>query len=151
SITPEDEKQFYDAHQKELERPESVRLSEILIPTGEPAAKEGDAPVENEQTIVAAQKTADQVLAEIKKGDKFADVAKKYSKGPTAADGGDLGYFKRGALAKQLEDTVFAMKPDSVSDPIRTKQGFVILEVTEHTTGGVPPLKEVEPQIQNAL
>lgn len=150
NITPEDEKAFYDSHQKELERPEAVRLSEILIPTTAPA-KQGEEPVEDAATIAAAQKTADEVLAQIKSGAKFEDVAKKYSKGPTAADGGDLGFFKRGTLAKQLEDTVFAMKGGDVSQPIRTKQGFVVLKVTEHQSGGIPPMKEVEQQIQNAL
>ena len=151
NITPDEEKAFYDSHQKELERAEAVRLSEILIPTSATPAKEGEEPVEDAATIAAAQKTADEVEAEIKKGDKFDDAAKKFSKGPTAADGGDLGYFKRGTLAKQLEDTVFGMKAGDVSQPIRTKQGFVILKVTEHQSGGIPPLKEVEQQIQNAL
>ena len=153
NITPDEEKKFYDAHQKELERPEAVRLSEILIPTAPPPAKEGDTPVEDDASIAAAQKAADAALAAIKKGEKFTDVAKQYSKGPTAANGGDLGYFKRGTLAKQLEDTVFAMKPDTVTDPIRTKQGFVILKVTEHPAGGIPPLTDdsVKQQIDNAL
>jgi peptidyl-prolyl cis-trans isomerase SurA len=151
NITPEDEKAFYDSHQKDLERSEAVRLSEILIPTAAAPAKEGEEPVEDAASIAAAQKTAEEALADIKKGDKFEDVAKKFSKGPTAGEGGDLGYFKRGTLAKQLEDTVFSMKADQVSDPIRTKQGFVILKVTEHQSGGIPPMKEVEGQIQNAL
>lgn len=152
NITKDEEKAFYDAHHKELERPESVRLSEILIPTTAAPDKPGDAPPpETDASIAAAKQTADQVEADIKKGDKFEDVAKKYSKGPTAADGGDLGYFKRGTLAKQLEDTVFGAKPETVTDPIRTKQGFVILKVTEHQAGGIPPMKDVEQQIQNAL
>lgn len=153
NITPDDEKKFYDEHQKELERPESVRLSEILIPTTAPPAKEGETPVEDDATIAAAQKAADQVLAAIKGGEKFEDVAKKFSKGPTAANGGDLGYFERGKLAKQLEDQVFAMKPDTITDPIRTKQGFVILKVTEHQAGGIPPLtnENVKGQIDNAI
>src|SRR5207245_5586503 len=78
-------------------------------------------------------------------------VAKKSSEGPTAAQGGDLGYFKRGMLAKELEDLTFGMKPGDVSDVIRTRQGFVILKVTEHTAAGIPPMKELEPQIQDAI
>ena len=78
-------------------------------------------------------------------------MAKKSSEGPTAAQGGDLGYFKRGMLAKELEDLTFGMKPGDVSDVIRTRQGFVILKVSEHTAAGVPPLKDVEPQIQDAV
>ncbi len=61
------------------------------------------------------------------------------------------GYFKRGTLAKELEDKTFAMKPGEVSDVIRTKQGFIILKVTEHHDAGVPAFSEVEPRIQDAV
>jgi len=153
NITPEDEKKFYNEHQKELDRPEAVRLSEILLPTTAKPAKEGDTPGETAETIAAAQKKADEASAAIKKGEKFEDVAKKYSEGPTASQGGDLGDFERGKLAKQLEDRVFAMKPDEVTEPIRTKQGFVILKVTAHQVAGVPPLTDTDlkNQIDNAI
>jgi peptidyl-prolyl cis-trans isomerase SurA len=54
-------------------------------------------------------------------------------------------------LAKELEDLTFGMKPGTVSDVIRTKQGFVILKVTAHDTAGIPPVKDVENQIQEAI
>ena len=59
--------------------------------------------------------------------------------------------FKRGTLAKELEDKTFAMKAGEVTDVIRTKQGYVILKVTDHQMAGIPPLKDVEPKIQDAL
>src|SRR6202035_5077344 len=77
--------------------------------------------------------------------------AKKNSDGPTAAQGGDLGYFKRGTLAKELEDQTFAMKPGEVSEVTRTKQGFVVLKVTEHQKAGVPPLSDIESKVQDAI
>jgi peptidyl-prolyl cis-trans isomerase SurA len=155
-VTKEELQQFYDSHKKELERPETVSLSEILISTQKPAPKpdpQNQAPPSSsdEQVLEAAQKKADDVLAMIRKGDKFEDAAKKYSDGPSAEQGGDLGEFKRGTLAKELEDRTFAMKPGEVTDVIRTKQGFVILKVTEHTQAGVPPLKDVEQNIQEAI
>ena len=91
------------------------------------------------------------LLADIRKGTSFEDVAKKSSEGPTAKRGGDLGYFKRGVLAKELEDKTFSMKPGDVSDPIRTKQGFVLLKVAEHHQAGIPAFDEIEPKIQDAL
>ncbi len=153
SITPDDEKKFYNGHQKELDRPEAVRLSEILLSTASKPAKEGEAPEETAESIAAAQKKAEEAQAALKKGEKFEDVAKKYSNGPTAADGGDLGDFKKGVLAKQLEDRVFTMKKDEVTEPIRTKQGFVILKVTAHQSAGIPPLSDadVKNQIDNAI
>ena len=54
-------------------------------------------------------------------------------------------------MAKELEDKTFAMKAGEVSDVIRTKQGYVILKVVEHQAAGIPPLKDVEPKIQDAL
>jgi len=90
-------------------------------------------------------------LDQIRKGSSFEDLAKKQSDGPSAAQGGDLSYFKRGVLAKELEDRVFALKAGEVTEPIRTKQGFVILKVTEHQMAGIPALKEMEPRIQDAL
>lgn len=153
-MTAEESQKFYDEHKSELERPEQVALSEILIAPVKPApnAKEGDPlPDPTPEELAAAEKKANDALAEIKKGTKFEDVAKKYSDGPTAAQGGDLGQFRRGMLAKELEDRTFAMKTGEVTDPIRTKQGFVVLKVTEHTSAGVPPLKEVEGQVQEAI
>jgi peptidyl-prolyl cis-trans isomerase SurA len=178
SITKEELQQFYDQHKNEMEQPESIRLSEILIepqkssadksaagkpaPTSaaDPSAAAGDHPqgpdpaakqAEDAAALAAAEAKAADVLKQIRAGASFEDVAKKHSDGPSAAQGGDLGVFKRGALAKELEDQTFAMKSGEVTDVIRTKQGYVILKVTSHQVAGVPPLKDVEPKIQDAL
>ena len=177
NITKEEEQKFYEEHKSEMEQPEQVRLSEILVavqkpaepkPAGYPAApapSKGEdktfstvpssvapapAPTEDE-LLAAAQSKADALLEQIKKGASFDEVAKKSSDGPSAGQGGDLGLFKRGTLSKELEDRTFAMKAGEVTDVIRTKQGFVILKVTEHQMAGIPPLKQMEPRIQDAL
>lgn len=177
SVSKEDEQRFYEEHKSEMEQPEQIRLSEILVALAKPAPakpepqKTGtdgasitpplaaaepaqDAPAaqmsESEQ-LAATEAKAKGLLDQIKKGAAFEDVAKKTSDGPTAAQGGDLGLFKRGALSKELEDTTFAMKAGAVTDVIRTKQGFVILKVTEHQTAGIPSMKQMEPRIQDAL
>ncbi len=156
-VSKEEEQQYYDAHKDEMMQPEQIRLSEILVSTQKPAAANeksgGDKPPtgDDPQVLAAAEAKAKALLDEIHKGAKFEDVAKKSSDGPTAAQGGDLGYFKRGALAKELEDITFAMKPGDVSDVIRTRQGYVLLKVTEHAQAGVPPLKDVEPKVQEGI
>jgi peptidyl-prolyl cis-trans isomerase SurA len=157
-VTKDEEQQYYDSHKDELMQPEQVRLSEILVSTQKPAVtneKTGgsDKPAvdDDPQTLAVAEAKAKDLLSQIQKGTKFEDVAKKSSDGPTASQGGDLGYFKRGALAKELEDKTFAMKPGEVSDVIRTRQGYVLLKVTEHTEPGTPPMKEIEPKVQEAL
>ena len=82
---------------------------------------------------------------------KFEDVVKQRSDGPTAADGGRLGDFKRGELVKEYEDKTFSLKPGEYTDVIHTKQGFIILKVNAHRAAGIPPFKDVEPQIRNAV
>lgn len=158
AMNKEEEQKFYDAHKSELEHPEQVRLSEILVapkppvkPNGLDGKPEAPTPAENEAALNAAKTKADDILTQVQKGGDFAELAKKQSDGPSAKEGGDLSYFKRGTLAKELEDKVFALKTGEVTDVIRTKQGYVILKVTEHQMAGIPTMKEVEPKIQDAL
>lgn len=159
-VTKEEEQAFYDSHKNEMQQPDSIRLSEILIAPQKPATAEAKTPVtdtkvpaaeDDPQQLAAAEAKAKDLLEQIRKGASFEDLAKKNSNGPSAAQGGDLGEFKRGTLSKELEDTTFAMKPGDVSDVIRTKQGFVILKVTQHTPAGIPPLKDIEPKVQEAV
>jgi peptidyl-prolyl cis-trans isomerase SurA len=149
-ITSDEEKKFYEEHKDKLSQPERVRLSEILISTSKKDKDGNDIPM-SDQEIAIAESKAKQLADELKKGAKFDDLARKNSDGPTAGDGGDLGYFQRGQLAKELEDKTFAMKPGEFTEVTRTKQGFEILKVTEHNQAGIPPLKDVEPKIQEAI
>ena len=153
-ITQKEIEDYYNAHKADLERPESVDLSEILVSTGnENVNVDPNAPPPPEDTakLTATEEKAKQLVASIKGGAKFEDVARKSSDGPTADQGGELGQFKRGTLAKELEDLTFKMKPGDVSDEIRTKQGFVILKVNERVQAGIAPLKQVESRIQEAI
>ena len=100
---------------------ERVCLSEVLI-----AARESDSSAQ----IAEAKHKADQVREAVRLGGAFADLVAANSQGPSAAQGGALGCFKRGVLAKSLEKLVFQMKVGEVSDVIHTKQGWVLLQVT---------------------
>jgi peptidyl-prolyl cis-trans isomerase SurA len=162
-IGNEDVQEWYDKHQKELEGVEEVGLSEIMIPTqpaeqnvaGKNKDKQDATPdkqlPEDPAKVAEAQAKANQILEQLHKGAKFADLAKKESQGPTAAQGGTLGSFKRGELAKDLEDKTFSLKPGETTDVIRTRQGFIILEVTAHRQPGIPPLKDVSDRIREAI
>jgi peptidyl-prolyl cis-trans isomerase SurA len=183
-INKEAEQKFYDEHKSEMEQPESIKLSEILVaphkaadkaadkaaaqpapnsaadasaagadPTKnpDPAANDAAKQAEEAAALATAEAKANDLLKQIRAGASFEDVAKKDSDGPSAAQGGDLGVFKRGALAKELEDKTFAMKAGEVTDVIRTKQGYVILKVVSHQVAGIPPLKDVEARVQDAL
>ena len=177
SITKEEEQQFYNEHRNEMEQPESIKLSEILVAPKKPSADKAAAatPAQNSITdssgagvdpaknqdaakqadeaaaLAVAEAKANDLLKQIRAGASFEDLAKKDSDGPSASQGGDLGAFKRGTLAKELEDKTFAMKAGEVTDVIRTKQGYVILKVTSHQMAGIPAMKDVESRIENAL
>ena len=138
ALSKEDEQKFYDEHKEGLRQPEQIRLSEIMVAPANP----NNSTTDDAEALAAAKTKAEGLLADIRKGAKFEEVAKKNSSGLTAAQGGDLGYFKRGTLAKDY-DNMFAMKPGYVSDVIHTKQGFVILCVVEHQQEGIPPFKDV--------
>jgi len=141
-VTQAEEKRYYDAHIQEFQQPEQIRLSEILIPTPADATAE---------QIRQAETKANEVRGMIAKGGDFSDLAKKYSGGPSAAQGGDLGLFKPGSNAKVIEDQTFALKVGDSTQPIRTRQGFVVLKVTQHDKAGPAPMKSVEPQIEEGL
>lgn len=151
SIGKEEMQKYYDEHKDQFEQTEQVRLNELLVST-QKMGPDGKTPVDaDDATVQAAEAKAKDLLEQIRKGARFEDVAKKSSDGPTAAQGGDIGYFQRGQLAKDLEDKTFAMKAGDVSDAVRTKQGFVLLKVTEHTPAGIATMKEAEPKIQDTL
>jgi len=190
AVSKEDVQKFYDEHKNEMEQPEYIRLSEILVapkavapasapaptaavaptgtavaptgtndpnppiaaaPTAQSAADEAARQAADAAALSAAETKANDLLKQIHDGAAFEDIAKKNSDGPSAADGGNLGTFERGKLAKELEDKTFAMKAGEVTDVIRTKQGYVILKVVDHQQAGIPPLKDALPKIQDAL
>ena len=139
---PNDEvKKYYEAHPQEFTRPEQVVLSEILLST------EGKSPEE----IAAVQKKAEDLRNRVIRGDDFNEIAKRYSEGSTAKDGGDLGTFKRGEMAPQLEEVVFKMDKGQITDVIQTKPGFEILKVDNHYLAGLQPMDKVENEIMNRL
>ena len=141
-VAPSEIQAYYKEHQQEFERPEQVKLSEILIATPNP---------DDAAQVAQAEKKADEIETRLKAGADFATVAKADSNGPTASDGGRLGEFKRGDLAKVLENATFDLKTGQFTEPLRTKQGWLIMEVTGHQPAGLAPLEQVQNQIQEAI
>jgi len=144
-ITPAEVAKYYEDHKVEFKSPESLHLAEILVSTE--AKPNGPKPDE-----AAAAAKAKSLLDEIKGGAKFDEVAKKSSDDTaSAAQGGDLGVFRKGELSPELETTLYAMQPGQTTDVIRTKQGFIILKVLEHKPEGMLTQKEAENEIQERL
>ena len=141
NIGHDETQKYYEEHKKEFVKPEQVALRAIEISTD--AKKDTEVP--------DLKKKADDLLRRIKDGEDFATLAKRFSDGSTAQQGGFLGVYKRGELSKQLEDQVFAMKKNQLTDVIETKQGYLILQVLERYEEGEQPFEKVENEIMDHL
>jgi peptidyl-prolyl cis-trans isomerase SurA len=140
-ISPDEVKQYYDAHPQEFTLPERVTLSEISVST------EGKKPEEFD----AVRAKAEGLRTSIINGDDFGKVARLYSEGSTAKDGGALGTFKRGELSPQIEDIVFQMRRYQLTDVIQTRTGFEFMLVEDHLQAGLEPIDKVQTEIRNTI
>jgi peptidyl-prolyl cis-trans isomerase SurA len=139
---PKDEIQkYYDEHKPEFMRPEQVALRSIEVNTTGKDATE----------VAELKKKAETARKRIQDGEDFGEIAKRYSDGATAKQGGYLGQYKRGELSKELEDTVFGMKRNDLTEVLETKQGFLIMQVMEHYDEGEQPLAKVQNEIEEKL
>jgi peptidyl-prolyl cis-trans isomerase SurA len=146
NVTPGEVQRYFEEHKQEYAQQESVKLSEILISTGTPGAPGlGDDP----QKVADAQAKANDIEAKLRAGGDFGQLARSSSEGTTASEGGDLGTYKRGQLNPVFEEATFPLKTGDFTQPIRTKQGFVILKVVDHIPGGIPAYKDVETDVEN--
>jgi len=141
TITHEESMKFYEEHKNEFNKPEQVALRAIELST------EG----KDETQVADVKKKADDLLKRIGEGEDFAVLAKRFSDGSTAQQGGYLGVYKRGELAKSIEDKVFGMKKNQLTDVIETKQGLLVLQVLERYEAGIQPLEKVENEIMDQL
>ncbi len=141
-LSDEDVRNYYQTHPQEFGGEPEVRVRHIFLPLPE------DAPAAQEQKVRAE---GEKVLARLKAGEDFAAVARQVSKGPSAADGGDLGWLKRGTVQKALEDVAFKLQPGQISGLVRAGPGLHILKVEERRTGGGKKFEDVAEEIKNRL
>ena len=141
TIGKEEIAKYYDEHKKEFVRPEQVALREIEVTT------EG----KKDEELPDLKKKAETALKRVKDGEDFGEIAKRFSDSSTAKQGGFLGVYKRGELSKQLEDIVFKMKKNELTDVMDTKQGYLVLQVLERYEAGEQPLNKVENEIMDHL
>jgi peptidyl-prolyl cis-trans isomerase SurA len=141
NITDEEVSKYYEAHKTEFVRPEEVALREIEVST------EGKKPEE----LPDLKKKAETALKRVQDGEDFGEIAKRLSDGSTKSQGGFLGVYKRGELSKELEDRVFKMKRNELTEVMETKQGYLILQVLEHYDEGEQSLAKVKNEITDKL
>jgi len=143
TTVPEEKiKAYYDSNPQFFKQPEKVKASHILIKV-DPKATEAEK--------AEAMKKIKKIQEQLKKGDDFAEVAKKSSEGPSAPRGGDLGYFGRGQMVGPFEDTAFSLEPGKVSDVVRSPFGYHLIKVADKKPESIMPFETVKPRIEQYL
>jgi len=141
-VSDKDVEQYYREHYAQGAGAEKIKASHILF-----SVPAGTSP-EQDKTVRAR---AEKVLAEVRAGKDFAALAKQYSDDPSAAMGGDLGWFRRGDMVAAFEKAAFALKPGQISDLVRTRFGYHIILVTDRAADQPPALEKVSNEIRKRL
>ena len=135
----QDIQRSYEDNQQQYSTPAQIRASHILLKT------EG-------KDVEAVKKQAEDLLAQVKKGADFAQLATKYSEDEISArKGGDLDFFPQGQMVPEFDKAAFALAPGQISDIVKTQYGFHIIKVTEKKAATTRSLDEVRPQIEDQL
>jgi len=131
---------FYKQNESEMMEPEQMRARHILIKVDENTDKK------------KALKRIKDILKEVKKGKaSFAELAKKYSEGPSAPRGGDLGFFIRGQMVRKFEEAAFALKVGEISNVVETEYGYHIIQCIEKKASEKKSLEEVRDYLRNFI
>jgi len=135
---------YYDANKSRYTTPEERSASYILAKVA-PNASPAD--------VAKAKALAESELAEVRKNPAaFSEIARKIPQDGGPLEGGDLDFMRKGALGvPALDDALFSMKPDQISDVIRIDGGFQIVKLTGVRGGAVKPFEEVKSQIEDQL
>ncbi len=139
NVTPQDVERYYKEHSADYTQAEQVHVRHIFLPVGANGEQE---------TLAQMEDIRKRALA----GEDFGKLADQYSQGPGAGQGGDLGNFKKGQMAKDIEDVAFALKPGEISQPFRMGPGIHLIKVEEHIVPGQQTLdQETTEQIKRKL
>jgi peptidyl-prolyl cis-trans isomerase C len=141
-VTDEEAKAFYDMRSELFQQPESVKASHILIKVAADA-KQPDKD--------AAMTKIKELQEKVKKGEDFAELAKKNSECPSAPNGGDLGFFPKGQMVKPFEDAAFALEPGAVSGIVETQFGYHLIKVVEKKKSEQVPFETAKEKIKKNL
>ncbi len=132
----------YETRKAQFADPEKVHARHILIRVGEGAP---------EAEVKKAEKSAGDIAAKIRGGEDFIEAAKKYGQDPSAAQGGDLGFFTREQMVKPFADAAFSLAAGELSAPVRTQFGFHLIKVEEKQAAKQRTLDEVKDELRAAL
>jgi peptidyl-prolyl cis-trans isomerase SurA len=142
NVSPEEVKRHYAAHAGEYGVAERVRVRMIVLPVPPDASAD---------QVAGAATFAHALREQAEAGADFAELARRYSRGPGAGDGGDLGFFSRGQMVDALEAVAFRLKPGELSEPIRTAGAVNLLKVEERQGASSGAFEEVAEEIREEL
>lgn len=142
AVTDAQVDEYYQNNLEKFKVAEQVKARHILVKVAQDAAPE---------EVEKAQHEIDAVLAKVKAGGDFAELAKEFSQGPSNSMGGDLGWFGRGSMVKPFEEAAFALEPGAVSEPVRTQFGFHIIKNEEYQPAHTKELSVVKAGIVKGL
>jgi peptidyl-prolyl cis-trans isomerase SurA len=141
-VSDEDLRNYYQTHPQEFGGEEELRVRHIFLPL-----PEGATPAEE----AAARAAGEKVIQRLRSGEDFTKVARQVSKGPSAEDGGDLGWLRRGTIQKTLEDAAFALKDQEISGLVRAGPGLHVLKVEGRRRGGAKTFEDAKEEIRTRL
>ena len=133
---------FYTGNKDKFESPEQARARHILVSVEEKA---------DDKTRQAGKAKADGLMAQLKGGADFEELARKNSDCPSAPQGGDLGFFGHGQMVPEFDAAAFALKPGELSPVVTTKFGYHIIKLEEKKDAGLVAEDEVAPRIREYL
>jgi peptidyl-prolyl cis-trans isomerase D len=134
-------REYYAQHLSDYRVTDRVKVAHILFKTTDKTPAE----------VATIEKTAADVLNQIRAGGNFGELARKYSEDSTASAGGELGWVVRGQTVKEFEDTAFSLKPGEVSGLVKTVYGIHILKVEDKQTAHLQSFDEVKDAIRTEL
>jgi peptidyl-prolyl cis-trans isomerase C len=141
-VTEEESRDFYKKNMKKFRQAEKIRASHIMIQF--PPDARGPEKLE-------ARKKIEKILKRIRNGEKFEDLARKFSEGPSIGAGGDLGYLERKNMAKPFSDAAFSLKTGETSDIIETPIGFHLIRVLDKMPESDATYEEAKKEIDLLL
>ncbi len=142
AVSDDDLTDYYEINADEFSEPEMAHARHILFRVNENADPE---------EVAKAHDRADAVLKMAREGIDFAELAKEYSEGPTAKDGGDLGWFAKDQMVKPFSDAAFSMKIGEISELVRTQFGFHIIKLEERREARSRTFEEVKDELRTKL
>jgi parvulin-like peptidyl-prolyl isomerase len=139
-VSANDVHDYYTANSNALEQPGEVRLSMIVIPRSA-SASATNTPLEQARSV----------RVELRDGAEFADLARRYSRGPKARDGGQWDWQPLDDLRPELKEAILALDVNDVSDIIETEGQFYLLRLDARRGGKIPPFDKVREEIEKKL